>query len=414
MQLSEAQPSKRSASALVRFDRLAWLLLLLGPTLVLDGLFYGAIGPLLPFYADEFQLSKSTAGLVVAAYSAGMLLASPVAGWLSARAGAKVAVVLGLALLSVASLVFGLSSNDLVLGLSRFVQGAGAAFAWIGALSWLVGAAPVGRRAEVIGIALGLAVAGAMLGPVVGATADSAGPSRVFAALAGCSALLAVVVARNPAPHGGATWATKRLRSCLASPRVWAGIGLIAVPGLFAGLLGLLAPLQLERLGASAAAIGLVFLVAAGVEAGASPVGGWFADRRGRLQPIRFGLVVAAVLALTLPWAKSIWLIAALVGSASVAFGALWAPAIGLVADGAEATGADSGPAVALSNMAFAASHMTGAAGGGRLAEAVGDPLPYALLAGLCLITVTVSLRGPSGPWTATLLDRYPLARSSS
>jgi MFS family permease len=57
---------------------------------------------------------------------------------LASRLGAKVTVLLGLALLGASSLAFGFAHHILLLDAARFVQGIGGACLWAGALAWLV------------------------------------------------------------------------------------------------------------------------------------------------------------------------------------------------------------------------------------------------------------------------------------
>ncbi|HEU0316893.1 MAG TPA: MFS transporter, partial [Solirubrobacteraceae bacterium] len=136
------------------------LLLMVGTIVLVDTMFYAAITPLLPDYADRFDLSKTSAGLLTASYAAGTLLGSIPAGMLAARAGVKPTLLLGLALMSGASIAFAFAPSVAVLDLARFVQGLGAAASWAAAMAWLVAAAPASRRAEMIGTALGAAIFG--------------------------------------------------------------------------------------------------------------------------------------------------------------------------------------------------------------------------------------------------------------
>src|SRR5947209_6013154 len=127
------------------------LILLVCAIVLVDTMFYAAIAPLLPYYAHRLQLSKSAAGVLVAAYPAGTLVGSLPGGWLATRAGVRSTVLLGLALMAGASLVFGFGRSAWVLDVARFAQGVGGAASWAGGLAWLVGAGPAARRGEMIG-----------------------------------------------------------------------------------------------------------------------------------------------------------------------------------------------------------------------------------------------------------------------
>src|SRR5215217_7316834 len=147
-------------------------------------MFYAAITPLLPELRDEFDLSKTAAGILAAAYPAGTFIGALPGGWLAARVGVRPTVLLGLGLLVGASLAFAFAQSVVVLDVARFVQGVGGAASWAGALGWLIGAAPRDRRGELIGTALAAAIVGALCGPVLGGAAAAAGPELVFSCVA--------------------------------------------------------------------------------------------------------------------------------------------------------------------------------------------------------------------------------------
>jgi MFS family permease len=95
-------------------------LLLLGSAVVfLDVVFYTAITPLLPMYADDLGLSKGAAGVLAAAYAAGTLIASLPAGFVAARVGPRRALLWGLLLLGLSSLAFGFSHHVALLDAAR-------------------------------------------------------------------------------------------------------------------------------------------------------------------------------------------------------------------------------------------------------------------------------------------------------
>src|SRR4051794_10571943 len=154
---------------------LRWLLALAGAVVFLGTLFFSAIAPLLPHYARDLGLSKAAAGILSGAYPAGTLLAAVPAIWVASRIGVKGALLLGLGLLAVSSVAFGLGESVVVLDVSRFVQGAGGALCWSGSLAWLIGSAPVDRRGALIGTSLGMAVGGSLLGPALGAAGGEVG-----------------------------------------------------------------------------------------------------------------------------------------------------------------------------------------------------------------------------------------------
>ena len=99
------------------------LMLLCCAIVFVDTSFYAAMTPLLPGFEDEYGLSKTAAGVLAAAYPAGTLLGALPGGYLAARAGVRATVLLGLALMSVASVAFAFASSIEVLDAARFVQG---------------------------------------------------------------------------------------------------------------------------------------------------------------------------------------------------------------------------------------------------------------------------------------------------
>ena len=364
------------------------LLLLASSIVFLDTVFFAAIVPLLPTYAAEFDLTKTGAGILAAAYPAGTFLGALPGGWLTARIGVRPTVVLGLSTLIASSLAFAFANSILVLDLARFVQGLGGAASWAGAVGWLVGAAPRERRGELIGSAMAAAIVGALGGPVLGAAAVALSPEIVFSAvaLAGVG-LLAWALGTEARPPGPPP-TLRSVITALGEPRIATAMWLIVLVGLMFGTLDVLAPLRLDELGASAAVIGATFLVAAGLEASESPIIGRLSDRHGRVLPAFAGLAAAGVLVALLPWPNETWLLIAVVLVAAPSIGILWTPSMAMLSDGAEDRGIEQGYAVALINLAWSTGQTLGSAGGARLGEAYGDALPYLVLAALCGLTL--------------------------
>jgi len=365
------------------------LFLLVAAVVLVDTMFFAAVAPLLPHYADEFELSKTGAGILAAAYPAGTFAGSLPSGWLAARWGVKPTLLLGLTLLGCTSLVFAFAHTIMLLDAARFVQGIGGACMWAAGMAWLVSATPADRRGELIGSALAAAIVGVLLGPVLGGAASVLSPEAVFSGVTVVAAALAAwawtIPGVAPEPDPGLSVLGRALRR----PAVLAGFWLFTLPAIFAGAIEVLAPLRLDELGASGAAIGAIFLAAAAVEAVLSPVAGRASDRQGRLVPIRAGLVGGVVMAVLLPLPGTVLLVAAAVLLAIAALGVFWAPAMAMLSDASEEAGLYQGLAFALSNLAWAIGHLIGAGGGGALAEATADAVPYALLGVACAVTLT-------------------------
>ncbi len=369
------------------------LVLLASAIVFLDTVFYAAITPLLPHYAAAFGLTKSGAGVLSGAYPAGTFVASLPAGWLAARAGTRPTVVVGLTLMVVSSVAFAFAPSIEMLDGARFLQGVGGAASWTGALGWLIGAAPRERRGELLGSAMGMAVVGALFGPALGGAAASLGSEGVFSGVAVLGlGLLAWALRTQPQPRA-ADSSLRHLARAARDRRVFTGMGLVAMPGVLFGTISVLGSLRLGALGAGAATIAGAFLGGAALEAVVSPVVGRVADRRGRLLPSLVGLGSAAVIMALLPWPGTMALLFVLVVLAAPLIGILWAPAMAMLADGADARGLDQGFAFSLMNLAWATGQTAGSAGSARLAAAFGDRVPYLLLSALC-VAVLLILRG--------------------
>src|SRR5581483_790037 len=166
---------QRVASQVVRR-----LTLLAGAVVFFDTLFFAALTPLLPHYAHELGLGKTGAGVLSGAYPAGAFVGAVPSGIVAARAGAKRTVLVGLTIVAVCTVAFGLGDRAWLLDTARFLQGGASAFSWTGAFSWLLAATAVERRGAAIGSAFATAVAGALFGPVLGAIAGVAGVGVTF------------------------------------------------------------------------------------------------------------------------------------------------------------------------------------------------------------------------------------------
>src|ERR1051326_2064484 len=291
------------------------LLVLVGAIVFVDTMFFAALTPLLPHYVHTLGLSKAGAGVLQAMYPAGALAAVLPSGLAAARLGFKRTVLIGLTLLAATTIAFGLAHSEWALDLARFVQGASSAFSWTGGLAWLVAASPAGRRGKLIGSAFGVAIAGAMFGPVLGAVAAYTGTGPAFATVGGLASALARAAApwEMPAAPPEAPQPLAMLVRALSVRKIQLGVWFTLLPALLFGNLSVLGPLRLSALGWGAAAVGATYLVSAAIEAAWAPLVGHASDRYGRLPPLRLALLGSAVVCAVLPWPGDVWVLAFLI-----------------------------------------------------------------------------------------------------
>ncbi len=249
------------------------------------------------------------------------------------------------------------------------------------------------RRGALIGRALGAAIGGALFGPVIGTLANAIGRAPAFSLVVVIALLLIAETRRLPSSHVRSEQGFGSLLPALGGRGVALAMWLVALPAIAAGALDVLAPLRLHRFGAGTAAVGATFLLAAVAEALVSPAAGRVSDRRGRMLPVRLGLVAVGGLLLCFTLPGGALALAFIVVATGGALGGFWAPAMALLSDTAERLGLDHGLSAALMNLAWASGQILGSGAGGALANAAGDALPMTLAAGLCAGTLALLMR---------------------
>ncbi len=371
-------------------ERVRRLLALVSAIIFVDALLFTALTPLVPVYAEEFDLSKAGAGLLVGAYGAGALFGGIPGGLAAAKFGPKRAVIGGLLLLSVSSFAFAAADSAVALGSARFVQGIASTATWAGALAWISVTAPSSRRGEVIGTAFGAAIFGAVLGPAFGGLAELAGIELAFAIVGVVTLAFGALasLARSAVPEAASL---AGLRRAFRDRRFIGGLWLNMLPAMLFGLLIVLTPLALDDAGWGTFAIAGVFFASGLVEVVINPVLGRYTDRVGRLLPIRAALAASIVVALALAASPGAAALAALVCAAGISFGSLYTPGMSLTSHRADMAGLAQGLAFGVMNTAWALGELVGPSAGGALAGSVGDAAPYLVGAALCAATLVAT-----------------------
>jgi len=216
-------------------------------TVFIDLLGFGIVLPLLPRYAEHFEASGGTLGLLMASFSAMQFLFAPIWGRISDRVGRRPILILGLVGSTCFYGMFGFATS----------LGKEGVFLGIGALSWLfitrigagiagatiptaqayiadiTGPKERGKGMALIGAAFGI---GFTFGPLIGAAfvsaetgaTPSAAPGYVACVLSGIAALLSIFLLPESLNKETANSLTKRLhwfdvssfRHALSRPRI--------------------------------------------------------------------------------------------------------------------------------------------------------------------------------------------------
>src|SRR5262249_26999803 len=151
----------------------------------------------------------------------------------------------------------------------------------------------------------------------------------------------------------------------LRDRQVSTGVVLTTLGGMALGGLGVLAPLRLSHLGASALVIAATFVVAGVGEVALSPWVGKLSDQRGMVAPARLLLAGGAAVSLAFPLpGQAAWLVA-LLAAGVPAFGSLSVPGSALLSVGADRLRLHQGVAFGLENLAWSGGQAAAAAAAG-------------------------------------------------
>jgi MFS family permease len=369
--------------------------LAVGVSMFVDASLYLAVLPLLPRYAEQFNLDTFQIGVVLAAYPASVPFVSLACIVLVPRIGARRISLWSAVLMTVATVIFAWSPNAAVLILARFVQGFASGSIWTASMSWVTDNAPPEHRGRESGIVMGMLSAGSVAGPGIGALAATAGSAAAFGLVAAFSAVGVLLTAL--APSGRAVASQSRLLAALRAgakqPATIAALAMSVIDLTAFGAVDVLVPLRLGQRGTSVEAIAFAFALGAVLGAVIGPPVGRLVDRIG---PARVGLVVAVlvmmnpvVLAFDPPDDVQLALLV-IAGPVFAAVGASMFPLSSLGADSARVSHVT---VMGLMGVVWAAGFAVVPLMVGAVAQASSPSVAFTLSALLCVPTLVILVR---------------------
>ena len=195
-----------------------------------------------------------------------------------------------------------------------------------------------------------------------------------------------------PSPSSVTCLSFETLRAILEPP-LPTGLWLVALGPFLLGVLVVLGPLELDRLGWGATAVGAVFLLSGLAGAVAHPLLGRWSDERGPRVPARAGLFAGALVFLALPLAGDPWFLALLVVLVGATSNATVTPGTSLFSSGAEKASTDQGTIFGAVNFVWSCGYALGAPLAGVAAGAVGDWASHLSAGAMCLGTLLLTQR---------------------
>jgi MFS transporter, DHA1 family, solute carrier family 18 (vesicular amine transporter), member 1/2 len=265
--------------------------------LFVDYLIYGLLVPLAS-YSPAYAAAEGQMGLLYAGYSAGVLAATPLFGYLGDRIGCRRPMIYGVLLSAAALVLFCLAPNFYLLLLGRLLQGTAAAATWTAGLALIAEHFPE-ERVEMMGYALMGSTAGSLLGPVIGGSLyEVGGYSLPFAATGVLVAIDAGMCVLLLPREAGGRQASPDIRALLLDKSVLVAAAAVTLAAIGWGIIEPLLPVQLDRSRVTPGVIGLIFSVATIAYGLSGRVVAWVADR----MPVRWLIAGGtAAMAIALP-----------------------------------------------------------------------------------------------------------------
>lgn len=343
---------------------------------------YGVISPSIPLFAKTLAATDAQMGFAFAGYPIAFTLTVLPLGMFVDRVGKNwLIVTVAMFVLALASVLMAFAASVTMLVFARALQGFASAAAWVASQPLIArgtgGASELdSREMSVVTVAAGL---GVIAGPLLGGVGEMATPFLINAGLAFVWGVAALFLLTREGTAGAGE--KPPFRDLLRRKGiVIACIAIFCSCACF-GILELLLPLRLDRLGYAKLAIGLFFGVFSVVYVAAQPLISRWIDARGGYEPIYVGSLGLAVMMVLIVYGAGITTLSAMLGLAGVFSGTLFLASMYVVGQ-ASAEG-QRGSAYALWNLAFSLGYLVGPTVGGHLSSAFDLPTAFHVFAGV-------------------------------
>ena len=368
---------------------------------------FGIVVPAVPLFALQFGVGTTAAGAVVSAFALMRLLSGLAAGRLVDRVGERAALLAGLGVVAVSSLLAGLAVSYPQLLVLRGVGGIGSAVFTIAATSLLLRVATAAQRGRTQSVYRGGFLLGGILGPAFGGAVLGVSLRAPFFLYAGTLLLAAVAAATllptaraqraqsAPAPPPGEQQRTP-LTAALASPAYRAALaGNFAVGFSVLGVRSTVVPLLVVRgLELPPVWIGVAFTVGALVQAVLLLPAGRAVDDVGRRTTLVTGGLLTAASLVGLALATGPWTLLLAMGVFAAGAALLSVAPAAIVGDVVEGRG---GTAVAVWQMASDLGAVVGPLAVGLLVDRASFAVALAASAAVVAVCALLGLAVPRG-----------------
>ena len=283
--------------------------------LVLLGL--SMVSPILPTYAESFQVSYTLVGFVISSFAIARMVLDMPAGILSRKFDKKKIMILGLVLISTSSILAGLAPNYITLIIARMIEGAGSALYVTTATVFLIQISGEEKRGQYMSLYMGMLLLGAIFGPTFGGIiADAYGiraPFFAYAIITGLAVIPTLVLPKltnsgNVSSHLNLREIVSDMRQVLSQPSfILVSFVVFTLFLLRTGVRTTLVPLfAANNLGLDEISIGLILTIGAITTTLTIVPMGKISDRIGRKKPLALCLVLTAGVTLLIPFSMDL------------------------------------------------------------------------------------------------------------